>query len=143
MSRNYYSEINLHIVWHTKEGSPLLVSDVEEYAHRWLRQKLVNSEGVYIHEIGGTENHVHLAVEIAPTVTIGELIGQLKGASSHEVNEHFAHRGKVLQWQTGYGVVSFGAAQREWVCRYIRNQRDHHACGRVQDRLERITHPAD
>ena len=24
MARNYYAEINLHIVWHTKESAPLL-----------------------------------------------------------------------------------------------------------------------
>ena len=143
MSRNYYSEINLHVVWHTKDNSPLLVPDVEEYTHRWLKQKLVNTEGVYVHEIGGTENHVHLAVEVTPTITISEWIGQLKGASSHEVNQHFAHRGKVLQWQTGYGVVSFGIRQRNWICRYIRDQRNHHARGSVHEQLERITHPED
>src|SRR5436309_1464873 len=29
MARNYYSEINLHIVWHTKESSPLLSPAIE------------------------------------------------------------------------------------------------------------------
>ncbi len=33
MSRNYYSEINLHIVWHTKNSLPLLTPDVESLAH--------------------------------------------------------------------------------------------------------------
>jgi putative transposase len=139
MSRNYYSEINLHLVWHTKDSSPLLVPDVEEFTHRWIKQRLVNTEGVFIHEIGGTENHVHLAIEIAPTILISDFVGQLKGASSHEVNQHFSHRGKVLQWQTGYGVVSFGAGNRDWASRYIRNQRAHHTRGSVEDRLERIT----
>jgi hypothetical protein len=93
--------------------------------------------------VGGTENHVHLCLEIPPTVLISELIGQLKGASSHDVNQHFGHRGKVLQWQTGYGVVTFGARDRDWMCGYIRNQREHHARGTIQDRLERITQPDD
>ena len=143
MSRNYYSEINLHFVWHTKESSPFLVPEVEEFTHRWLKQRIVNSEGVYVYEIGGTENHVHLCVEIVPTVVISDFIGQLKGACSHDVNQHFGCRGKALEWQTGYGVVSFGTADRDWVCRYIREQRVHHARGCVQDRLERITHPDD
>lgn len=143
MSRNYYSEINLHVVWHTKGSSPLLVPDVEAFTHGWLRQRVVHTEGVYVHEIGGTENHVHLCLEIAPTILISELVGQLKGASSHDVNQHFGHRGKVLQWQTGYGVVTFGARDRDWVCEYIRNQREHHSRGTIQDRLERITHPED
>ena len=40
-----------------------------------------------MHKIGGTETHVDLAVTIAPTIAISEFIGQLKGASSHEVNQ--------------------------------------------------------
>ncbi len=139
MSRNYYSEIHLHLTWHTKESAPLLTADVEEFTHRWLRQRVVNTEGVFVHEIGGTETHVHLSVTVPPTLLISDFIGQLKGASSHEVNQHFAHGGKVLQWQSGYGVVSFGTRNLRWIGSYIRNQRRHHACGTIHDRLERIT----
>jgi putative transposase len=45
----------------------------------------------------------------------------------------------VLQWQAGYGVVSFGTKDLDWVKAYIQNQREHHAQGTAQDRLERIT----
>ena len=47
-------------------------------------------------------------------------------------------RGQVLQWQTGYGAVSFGTGDLDWVKEYVRNQREHHAQGRIHDRLERI-----
>ncbi len=137
MSRNYYSEINLHIVWHAKQSYPMLTPDIEQLAHRELRQKIVNTPGAFVHEINGTETHVHLAVSIAPTITISEFIGQLKGASSHEVNQRVGR--KAFEWQTGYGVVSFGSKDLEWVCDYIRRQKEHHAKQTVFDRLERIT----
>jgi putative transposase len=143
VSHNCYSEINLHIVWHTKASAPLLVPDVEEATHRWIKQRIVNTAGVYVHEIGGTENHVHLCVDIQPTILISDFVGQLKGASAHEMNQQFGERGKCLQWQTGYGVVSFGRGDLEWVMAYVRDQRRHHDRGCVQDRLERITHPDD
>jgi putative transposase len=139
MSRNYYSEINLHLTWHTKQSAPLLTPRVEPVVHRLLREKLFRTEGVFVHEIGGTENHVHVAVSIAPTILISDLVGQLKGATSHEVNQLLGSRGKVLQWQTGYGVVSFGTKDLPWIKGYIRDQREHHARGNVFDRLERIT----
>jgi putative transposase len=91
-----------------------------------------------VHEIGGTDTHVHLAVTIAPTVNISELVGRLKGGSAHDVNQRLGNKSKVLQWQEGYGVVSFGTRDLEWVREYIRNQREHHAQGKVHDRLERI-----
>ncbi|MEN6536014.1 MAG: IS200/IS605 family transposase, partial [Bryobacteraceae bacterium] len=137
--RNYYSEINLHIVWHAKDSLPLLKPEIEPLAHRELRQKIINTDGVFVHEIGGTETHVHLAVTIQPTVHISELIGQLKGASSHDVNQKLGMHSKILQWQTGYGVVSFGTGNLKWVCEYIRNQRQHHQQGSIRERLERIT----
>ena len=35
MGGNFYSEINLHITWHTKESSPLLVPKVETEVHHY------------------------------------------------------------------------------------------------------------
>ena len=139
MSRNYYSEINLHLVWHTKASLPLLTPERESAVHRYLRQRLINTAGVYVHEIGGTTNHVHVAVTIPPTVLISDLVGQLKGSSSHELNHSNPTRDKLLEWQAGYGVVSFGTRDVAWVVEYIRNQKEHHARGTVPDRLERIT----
>ena len=139
MSKTCYSEINLHITWHTKDSLPLLTPDVEPLAHREIRQKIVNTPGVFVHEVGGTETHVHVAITVPPTLTPSDFIGQLKGASSHEVNRQLGMRGTVLQWQAGYGVVSFGTRHLEWVKGYIRDQRQHHARGTTVDRLERIT----
>ena len=79
MSRNYYSEINLHLTWHTKDSLPLLTADVEPLAHRYVKQKIINTQGAFVHEIGGTETHVHVAVTVPPTLLISEFIGQLKG----------------------------------------------------------------
>jgi putative transposase len=141
MSRNYYSEINLHLTWHTKNSSPLLVPEVEKVAHRALKKRIIEAPGVFVHEIGGIETHVHLAVTTPPTLTISEFIGQLKGGTSHDVNQQVGR--KALEWQTGYGVVSFGTGDLPWVCGYIRDQRQHHAKGTTKDRLERIEHYDD
>jgi putative transposase len=139
MGQNYYSEINLHITWHCKESAPMLTPQVEPVTHRIIKERLLNTPHLLIHEIGGTDTHVHLAITVPPSLMISEFIGQLKGASAHDVNQHFATRGKVLQWQAGYGIVSFGTKDLPWVNQYIRNQRQHHASGKTSDRLERIS----
>jgi len=79
-----------------------------------------------------------VVVTIPPTVLISDLVGQVKGASSHEVNQQVGRGGKLLQWQAGYGVVSFGTRDLDWVKGYVRDQRQHHAQGTTFDRLERI-----
>jgi putative transposase len=139
MSRNYYAEINLHIVWHAKGSAPLLTPEVATVAHNAIRQRILETPGVFFHAIGGTENHVHVAISIPPTLLINTFIGELKGGSSHTINQTFLGRAARFAWQVGYGVVSFGTGDLKWVKRYIETQKEHHVAEKSHDRLERIT----
>jgi putative transposase len=137
MSSHVFHEIYLHFNWHVKDDRPTLRPDIELLVHRLIKDRCRRTKGVYFHGIGGTETHIHLAINIEPHVTISELVKDLKGGSSHDLNAELGR--KELYWQRGYGVVSFGRNNLEWVLRYIANQKEHHAKGRAQDRLERIT----
>ena len=139
MSRRSYSEINLHLVWHVKSSLPVITAEIEPRLYKYIRSYALQSSDVIFHEIGGTETHVHLAVTIPPTVLISDWLGRLKGASSHYVNHKLANR-KLLDWQTGYGVVSCGTKDLEWVINYIRNQKEHHKKRTTVRRLERVAH---
>ena len=137
MPRNVYSETHLHMTWHTLNNAPVLVDMVESQTHRHLRHRAIQPEGVIVHEINGVADHVHFVVTIPPTILISEWIGKLKGGSSHFINQEICNR-KVLEWQTGYGVVSFGTKDLPWVVDYVRRQKEHHAKGTTQERLERV-----
>ena len=102
--------------------------------HAALEEKCRRIKGAYLHGIGGTDTHVHLGLSIEPFVCISDLAQELKGASSFEVNKRMNR--KALEWQRGYGVVSFGKRNLEWVLEYVRRQREHRASGQVQARLE-------
>jgi len=84
--------------------------------------RALETRGIIVHEINGMPDHVHMAVSIPPTVTPSEWIGEMKGASSHHINHEICNR-KVLAWQDGYGIVSFGTKDLRWVVTYIRNQK--------------------
>ena len=130
MSIRVYSEINLHVTWHTKNDMPLITPAMQPELYAFLKNKIVETRGAYFHAIGGIETHIHLGFSVKPSIHLDEWIGQLKGASSFEM-------GKGLQWQAGYGIVSFGTRDLEWVVKYIHNQREHHANGTIHERLER------
>ncbi|MGB7200855.1 MAG: transposase [Pyrinomonadaceae bacterium] len=134
MSVRVYSEIKLHITWHTKNNSPMIAAAIEPRLHQFLKDKVIETSGAYFHAVGGIEDHIHLAVSVKPSIHLDEWVGQLKGASSHEM-------GKTLQWQAGYGIVSFGTKDRQGVVDYVLNQREHHNRGTTFDRLERIVDP--
>jgi len=142
MPRNVFSEIHLHLTWHTKNSAKVLVDEVESRLHRYIRQRALQTDGVIVHAIGGVEDHIHLAVSVPPTLNISEWIGELKGASAHFINHEICNC-KTLEWQTGYGVVSFGTKDLPWVVQYVRDQKEHHARGSIHDRMERIERAAD
>ena len=136
MSRRAYSEINLHITWHTKNNLPLIKAELESKLYQFLRQKILETLEIFVHAIGGIENHVHIAVSVPPTVQPAEWIGRLKGASAYFINQSSNH--KLLEWQNGYGIVSFGTKDLKWVVRYIQNQKEHHRTGKIFKRLESV-----
>ena len=142
MPRNAYSEINLHFVWHTKENVPVLEGSIEKHLYDFLKDRALQAPGLYFHAIGGIEDHVHPVVSVPPTLLISDWIGQMKGSSSHYINHRIVNR-HLLDWQTGYGVVSFGTGDLPWVISYVRNQKQHHAKGTTQERLERGEAEAD
>jgi putative transposase len=143
MSHAFYSEIHLHITWHTKANRPTLTPEVEKEAHAAIRRKATSHRGVVVHAVDGTEDHVHVAVSIPPNVTISEFIGQLKGYSSHAINQAFADRLDRFEWQVGYGVVSFGTRNLKWVVAYVNRQKEHHAKKTTFARLEQTQEKGD
>lgn len=135
MPDSVYSEINFHITWHTKANLPLIKPPVESKLFSYLKHKILETGGAIFHAVGGTEDHIHLALSVPPTILMSDFIGKLKGASAFYINQPSPH--KLLQWQRGYGIVSFGTKDLKWVIAYIRNQKQHHKKGKTFDRLER------
>jgi len=137
MSLRAYSEINLHFTWHVKDNSPVIRDEVECQLQCFLKAKAAQTPDLCVHGIGGTDDHVHLVVSVSPTLRPSDWIGKLKGASSHYINHEIANH-QLLQWQSGYGVVSFGSKDLQWVVAYVRDQREHHSNNTALDRLEQV-----
>ncbi|MDD4890418.1 MAG: IS200/IS605 family transposase [Phycisphaerae bacterium] len=137
MPRNVYSEINLHFVWHCKNSANMIKPATEQKIYDLIRNRALETKHLFVHEIGGTPSHVHLAVTVPPTIEPSRWIGAVKGGSSHDTNEQILVFDSGFEWQTGYGVVSFGTKDIPWVVDYIKNQKEHHRKGTIFDRLER------
>jgi REP element-mobilizing transposase RayT len=80
-------------------------------------------------------DHAHLLVRLPPTITVSEFIGQVKGATSFQVNREIRPRVK-LKWQDGYGVVTLRKDELKKVSLYIDNQEEHHHRNRLSELLE-------
>lgn len=129
-----YWRLFYHAVWTTRNREALIEPAREQDLHRYLWEK-ARTLGGLPHAVGGIEDHIHLALSIPPRLAVSIAIGQLKGASSHFVT-HVVAPDSGFAWQGEYGVLSFSERALPKVVAYVRRQRQHHAAGTLQPRLE-------
>jgi putative transposase len=131
-----YWKIYYHFIWSTKNRLPVIESAFEPKLYSAIAAKAQNMEG-FVHAIGGTEDHIHLAVSVPPKIAPAKFIGDVKGNSSHFFN-YVIKPDFEFHWQDEYGIFSFGEKDLPSVVRYIRNQKQHHAGGTFITALERM-----
>jgi putative transposase len=77
--------------------------------------------------IGGIEDHVHVLLRLPATISIAELVKQLKGSSSHLANHEVLPRG--FKWQGRFSAGSVSRRLVPTVRNYVLRQEDHHRDG--------------
>lgn len=124
-----FAKLFYHFIWSTKDRLPLIDLSFEPDLYRAIAAKAQKMDG-FVHAIGGIQDHVHLAVSIPPKLAPAHFIGEVKGNASHFVN-HVIRPNVAFYWQDEYGVLTFGEKNLPAVVRYIHNQKQHHADGRL------------
>ena len=115
----------LHLVWATWDREPLVTPDIERRIHRSIETE-ARGMGCDVLAIGGMPEHVHLVVKIPATVTIADLVKQVKGVSSHFAGETLGLKGS-FKWQGTYGAFSVSRWDVDRVIGYVERQKQHHA----------------
>ena len=113
------------------KGSPTLIpAAIRPHLYAYLAT-VTRDNGSECPRVGGTEDHVHLAILISRTQTIAALVNHLKSHSSRWMKEQTGAQN--FAWQHGYGVFSVGLTDRPALERYIDNQEKHHQKLTFQD----------
>jgi REP element-mobilizing transposase RayT len=81
--------------------------------------------------IGGTEDHVHIMMELKATHRLSDVMRSVKGASSLWVHEEL--QVPAFGWQEGYAAFTLSADHRTRLRAYIENQERHHRVLRFVD----------
>jgi len=105
--------LQYHVVWVTKYRRRILKPFVEEYLKKVLPKLLRQMPGVMIETMGFDLDHLHMLITIPPKYSISDVMGRLKGQSSHHMRKTFNWLGKVywkenVVWSPGYFVSSVG-----------------------------------
>ncbi len=121
---NTFTQIYVHIVFSVKGRQNFIQKSWKDELHKYICG-IVNGKDQKVYAIGGMADHIHLLVSIKPTISISDLVRDMKANSSKWINEKQYVVGK-FQWQEGFGAFSYGQSQLDIVITYINNQEQHH-----------------
>ena len=119
-----FNRIWIHAIWSTKERLPLIHPMVESKIHQFIAEQL-REQGCPVRIINGMPDHIHCLFLLSPQRSIAEIIKQIKGGSSHFINQNNLITEKFA-WQTGYAAYSVSESVVNKVFQYIKNQKQHH-----------------
>jgi len=122
--------VYLHLVFSTRDRRPFLADKaLRDPMHAYLGgiARTLECEPI---RVGGVEDHVHLLVGFPRTLSVADLIKELKRVSTLKMRDD-GHAD--FFWQSGYGAFSVSKSNLPEVARYIENQEEHHRHLSFQD----------
>jgi putative transposase len=122
--RGNFTQLYLHYVWATWDRLPLITPDIQKLAYAVIIKECENLKCTVI-AVGGIEDHVHLLIGFPVTISVSELIKQIKGSSSHFIT-HEVKSGDFFKWQGSYAAFTVSHDAIDNVANYIGNQATHH-----------------
>ena len=118
------SHIAVHLVFSTKKRIPWLGEEVRPELHAYLAT-VARNLGCSCYQVGGVEDHVHMAVRLSRTLSAAGLVEKAKTASTRWLKTK-DHRWHAFSWQRGYAALSVDSKGLDNVTHYIATQEDHH-----------------
>jgi REP element-mobilizing transposase RayT len=120
MSHTYAQNV-VHVVFSTKGRRKTIDSEFRPKLWSYITG-ICRKLDIYVHAVGGMEDHLHLLIQIPPVLTLSKAVATLKANSSRWTSAE----GQKFAWQEGYAAFSVSASVIPVVTRYIRNQEEHH-----------------
>ncbi|HAH38972.1 MAG TPA: IS200/IS605 family transposase [Algoriphagus sp.] len=116
------AKVYLHCVFSTKNRIPMISEEFRPNAQAYFVQ-VGSNLGSFTEEIFIMPDHIHWLCTLPRTITIAELIKNLKISTSIKFKEIIR---RDFEWQKGYGIFSVSQSKLGIVKNYILNQKEHH-----------------
>jgi len=118
--------LHYHIVLVTKYRRKVIDQEMMSYMKQQIGRIAILYNGL-LHEMNGESDHIHILVELPPTVAVSSFVCVLKTQTSKEMRRHFFGRIKSKLWGNSfwtdsYFVATTGGANIDVLKRYIENQ---------------------
>ncbi len=119
-------DLQMHVVFVTKYRRKVLTVELLAYLKQVFIDTLI-AWRCHLVEFGGEPDHVHMLIEIHPSLKISSLINNLKTVSSRKARKAFAthlsaYYWKPLFWHRAYYIGSVGRTSTHTIRHYIQKQ---------------------
>jgi putative transposase len=128
------SRVLVHLVFSTKNREPFITAEYRDRVFEYLGGTL-NAIKCPVVIVGGMPDHVHLLFVQARTLSLSDVIEEVKKESSKWAKEVVR---PDFYWQNGYGAFSVSPSNIEAVTRYIANQEKNHRRRDFKDELREL-----
>jgi len=116
-----YAQNTLHVVFSTKERRRTISPELQPRLHAYVAG-ICKKCGMIVHAVNGMEEHIHLLIQLPPTLSLSDGVLAIKSNSSRWARD----QGQKFAWQEGYAAFSVSASNTPAVIRYIQKQKTHH-----------------
>ena len=121
---NTYSQLYVQIVFAVKYRQNLISKNNREELYKYITG-IVQNKGQKMLAIFCMPDHIHIFVNIKPSISISDLVRDIKANSTKFINDNNLVKGK-FSWQEGFGSFSYSKSHIVNVANYILNQEEHH-----------------
>ncbi|MDR1274535.1 MAG: IS200/IS605 family transposase [Odoribacteraceae bacterium] len=131
-----YYQCYTHLIFAVKDRECLIREPIREKIQAYICG-IVNQDKCKVISIYCNPDHTHLLVGFRPSISISDLVRDIKSVSSKFINEQkliYSH----FQWQDGFGAFTYSHSQITNVSNYINDQVEHHKKQSFKDEYQRF-----
>jgi REP element-mobilizing transposase RayT len=119
-----FSQLYIQTVFAVKGRENLIDKKWRDELFKYI-SGIITGKGQKSIIVNGVADHIHCFIGLKPSMSISDLMRDVKNNSSKFINDNGFIRGK-FSWQEGYGAFSYSHSQIKQVYNYILNQEMHH-----------------
>ncbi|WP_429946057.1 IS200/IS605 family transposase [Bibersteinia trehalosi] len=120
-----YTKLYYHIVFRTLQSVPAINEQNEKALYQYI-WAFCQQQKCTLHRINGMPDHLHLLVEIHPSMAVSDFVKQLKNACHKWLEQHSDWFPDFYAWSKGYCALTYSGYEKAKIVNYIKNQKEHH-----------------
>ena len=130
------SGVVVHLIFATKNREPMIQASWRAGLHAYIGGILRRCNS-HLLAINSVRDHIHLCFPLPRTISISDLVKEIKTGSSKWVHE-VDPKSSEFRWQAGYGIFSVGHDKKSHVIQYIQSQEEHHRIVSFQEEYRKF-----